>query len=402
MLNPGQILDGKYEIIKVLGRGGMGTVYLSKNSRLGNLWAIKEISSQWKNQVDFLTEPNILRNLKHTGIIRIIDIFFEDKNLYIVEDYIEGKTLKEYVEANGKLSSELVKDVSLQLCYILDYLHSLNPPIVYRDLKPSNIMITPYNKVILIDFGIARVYKEGQEGDTAILGSVGYIAQEQLTKNQSNAKTDIYSLGATMFFMVTGKSIRLSTELMFEENYPKHIPKSLVKVIQKASAIDPGKRYNNVKMMISELKDILLHREYDKTILMNSQDSSAKPAKTFFMKDKRNSMKFKLVMISLLTFVVAFSFLLIWFSSNNIPDKKAVEAPTVQKTSEQIIPEETKVSEKSAPVEVIKKVDERVSQAQKELEEKLREDLKKAEEKERKESKKGEEKSKGNNKYKTE
>ena len=273
MLNPGQILDVKYEVIKVLGQGGMGTVYLCKNSRLGNFWAVKEVNSKWKNQIDFLAEPNMLKNLNHIGIVRIIDIFYEDDNLYIVEDYIEGKTLKEHVNAKGPLSSELVEDISRQLCSILDYLHSFNPPIVYRDLKPSNIMIKHNNKVVLIDFGIARTYKESQEGDTTILGSKGYIAPEQLVNIQSNTQTDIYSLGATMFFMLTGKSISLPTELMAEENYPEHAAKSLVKVIQKASAIEPESRYANVKLMLSDLNAIITDGE--ETVFMNSHEPAA-------------------------------------------------------------------------------------------------------------------------------
>jgi len=118
MLNPGQILDKKYEIIKVLGRGGMGTVYLCKNNRLGNFWAVKEVNGQWKDKIDFLAEPNILKNLSHVGIIRIIDIFYENDNLYIVEDYINGKTLKEYVEISGPLLAEVIVDISQQLCSI--------------------------------------------------------------------------------------------------------------------------------------------------------------------------------------------------------------------------------------------------------------------------------------------
>ena len=273
MLNPGQILDTKYEVIKVLGQGGMGTVYLCKNSRLGNLWAVKEVNSKWKNQIDFLAEPNMLKNLSHIGIVRIIDIFYEDDNLYIVEDYIEGKTLKEHANAKGPLSSELVEDISLQLCSILDYLHSFKPPIVYRDLKPSNIMIKPNNKVVLIDFGIARIYKESQEGDTMILGSKGYIAPEQLVNIQSNIQTDIYSLGATMFFMLTGRSISLPTEIMEEKNYPEHAAKSLVRVIQKASAIEPESRYSNVKLMIADLNAIIADGE--KTVFRNSSESAA-------------------------------------------------------------------------------------------------------------------------------
>jgi len=273
MLNPGQILDVKYEVIKVLGQGGMGIVYLCKNSRLGNFWAVKEVNSKWKDQIDFLAEPNMLKNLNHIGIVRIIDIFYEDDNLYIVEDYIEGKTLKEHVTAKGPLSSDLVTDISRQLCSILDYLHSFNPPIVYRDLKPSNIMIKPNNKVVLIDFGIARIYKENQEGDTTILGSKGYMAPEQLANIQSNTQTDIYSLGATMHFMLTGKSISLPTEFMVEENYPEHAAKGLVKVIQKASAIEPESRYSNVNLMLFDLNAILA--DGDETVFMNSHEPAA-------------------------------------------------------------------------------------------------------------------------------
>lgn len=348
MLDPGQILDGKYEIIKILGQGGMGTVYLCKNSRLGNLWAVKEINSHWKSKVDFLAEPNILKNLSHIGIVRIIDIFYEGDNLYIVEDYIEGKTLKEYVDANGPLSSELVKNISLQLCSILDYLHSFNPPIIYRDLKPSNIMLTPYNKVVLIDFGIARTYKESQEGDTMILGSKGYIAPEQLVNIQSNAQTDIYSLGVTMFFMLTGRSISLATEPMFEENYPEHVDKSLVEVIQKASAIEPESRYSDVRMMMSELKAIIDDEEYDKTILMNSHEFSDETTKTVLVEDKKHGKKIKLIIMSVFACVIAFVIFLALLIGNKASDKKASESPVTPKTAEKT---ETKVQPAKEVVE---------------------------------------------------
>lgn len=334
MLNPGQILDKKYEIIKVLGLGGMGTVYLCKNNRLGNLWAIKEVNSQWKNKIDFLAEPNILKNLNHMGIVRIIDIFYEADNLYIVEDYIEGKTLKEHVDTNGPLSSELVADISLQLCSILDYLHSFNPPIVYRDLKPSNIMIKPSNKIVLIDFGIARIYKEGQESDTMILGSKGYIAPEQILNVQSNAQTDIYSLGASMFFMLTGKSISLPTELMFEENYPNHADKSLVRIIQKASAIEPESRYSDVKLMIPELNVIKADGEYKKTMFMNSHRSADEAAKTVLVESKSPRKRTKLIIIAVLACIIAFVVFLSLLMNNKVSDKKASESPAVPKTVE--------------------------------------------------------------------
>ncbi|MBZ9623497.1 serine/threonine protein kinase [Clostridium sp. FP2] len=344
MLNPGRILDEKYEIIKVLGRGGMGTVYLCKNNRLGNFWAIKEVNGQWKDKIDFLAEPNLLKNLSHIGIVRIIDIFYEDDNLYIVEDYIEGTTLKEYVEANGSLSAELVTDISLQLCSILGYLHSFNPPIIYRDLKPANIMIKSNNKVVLIDFGIARTYKENQEGDTMILGSMGYIAPEQLINAQSNAQTDIYSLGATMFFMLTSKSINLPSELMFEKNYRSDDAKSLVSVIKKASAIDPKSRYSDVSAMRSALNANIDEVENEKTMFMNSSESARDTSKTVLVEDKKLKNRTKLIIISALACIIALVVILAWVMNNKAVDKNGPEHSIAPKSTEATVAKTTEVT----------------------------------------------------------
>lgn len=339
MLNPGQILDDKYEVLKVLGRGGMSTVYLCNNNRLGNLWAVKEVDSQWKNKIDFLAEPNILKNLSHIGVIRIIDIFHEDGNLYIVEDYIEGKTLKEHVEANGPLTSELVSDIGLQLCSILGYLHSFNPPIIYRDLKPANIMIKPNNKVVLIDFGIARTYKENQEGDTMILGSMGYIAPEQLVNAQSNAQTDIYSLGATMFFMLTGKSISFTSELMDEANYPEHVAKSLVDVIKKASAMEPERRYADVSAMQIDLNANTVEIDSDRTMLMNSNESNAEATKAVLLGDKKVGNKTKLIIIAVLACIIALVVILALRMNNKPSDKNtSVAANTTLENKPEVEP----------------------------------------------------------------
>lgn len=338
MLNPGHILDGKYEIINILGQGGMGRVYLCKNNRLGNLWAVKEVNSEWSNRIDFLAEPNILKNLSHTGIVRIIDIFHENNNLYIVEDYIEGKTLKEYIDANGPLSSKLTADISLQLCSILDYLHSFNPSIIYRDLKPSNIMVKPDNKVVLIDFGIARIFKEGQEGDTQILGSKGYIAPEQLVNVQSNVQTDIFSLGATMFFMLTGRSISLPTELMFDENYPDNADKGLIKVIKTASAIETSNRYKNIRQLISDLNTIIAESTYEKTKFMNFNEPSASSTNTNFQSSKIPNKRTKFIIIAVLALIIAAAVFLIFRLANKASDKKTIEAPTAPKNVEKTEP----------------------------------------------------------------
>jgi len=317
----------------------MGTVYLCKNTRLGNLWAVKEVNIKSKNEIDFLAEPNILKKLSHLGIVRIIDIFYEDDNLYILEDYIEGKTLKEHLELNGPLPSEMVTDIALQLCSILDYLHSFNPPIIYRDLKPSNIMIKKDNKVVLIDFGIARSFKEGQKGDTMILGSMGYIAPEQLVNVQSNAQTDIYSLGVTMFFMLTGKSISLPTELILDENYPKQTPKNLIKIIQKASAIETESRYCDVKVMMHELNDVLSDREHTKAMFMNSTETATAAIKTVLLENKKPSKKTKLIIIAVIVCIIVLAIFLTSIMGNKGIDKKANESVTPT-TAEQTTPKE--------------------------------------------------------------
>lgn len=350
MLNPGQRLDGKYDILKILGQGGMGTVYLCENSRLGNLWAVKEVESKWENDIDFLAEPNILKNLSHTGIVRIVDIFFENDNLYIVEDYIKGKTLKEQVIGNGPLPVDLLMNLSLQLTSILDYLHSFDPPIIYRDLKPSNIMITPDNRVVLIDFGIARTYKEGQESDTVILGSRGYIAPEQLYNVQSNVQSDIYSLGATMFFMLTGQSVSLPAKPMVEENFPKHAPKGLVRMIQKAITLESENRYRDVKLVISELNAMIAYDDQtilspsdqtilsndNKTVLRNANSWPAKPSNTILQKTTKSIKRKHLVMIAVLACILSLVTFRGLIAGHNTPDKKELEPPASPKTNEQV------------------------------------------------------------------
>ena len=137
MLNIGCIIEEKYEVIKVLGSGGMGTVYLCKNIRLGNLWAIKEIKKENNTNIDILSEPNILKELNHPGIPRIVDIFYIDDNLYMVQDFIDGQTLKEYIEEKGTLDTKSTCKIISNICDIIEYLHSIDPPIIHRDLKPA-------------------------------------------------------------------------------------------------------------------------------------------------------------------------------------------------------------------------------------------------------------------------
>lgn len=270
MLDVGYILDEKYEVMKILGQGGMSTVYLCKNIRLGNLWAIKEVRKELKGQIDFLAEPNILKNLSHPGIPRVVDIFYEEDNLYIVEDYIEGETLQDYIKKSSFIEPQQVCKIAISICDIIEYLHSFNPPIIYRDLKPSNIMITPKDKIVLIDFGISRIYKQDGDKDTVYMGSKGYAAPEQYGTEQTCMKTDIYGLGAVIYFMVSRKAPGSLLEPLKDDSYGVDVNDGLKKIIKKAMQIDIEGRYSAIEEMKGHLLRCAVTEQDTKTLIMQN------------------------------------------------------------------------------------------------------------------------------------
>ena len=148
---------------------------------------------------DFLAESNILKRLQHPMLPRIVDIFETPENVYIVEDFVNGITLDELLSRQGRVDEEQGLQWFQELCSVLDYLHNQQPhPIIYRDMKPSNIMLQPDGTLKLIDFGIAREFKQDSNGDTTYIGTKGYAAPEQFGKAQTDARTDLYSLRVTM------------------------------------------------------------------------------------------------------------------------------------------------------------------------------------------------------------
>lgn len=210
MLEIGSIIDGKYKILSEIGRGGMSTVYLAINEKANKPWAIKEVRKDGSQNFEIvrqslIVETDLLRKLQHPNLPSIIDIIDQDDNFLIVMDYIEGITLDKVVRESGAQKQEDVVNWAIQLCDVLEYLHTRKPPIIYRDMKPSNIMIKNDGSVVLIDFGIAREFKETEIADTTCLGTQGYAAPEQFGGHgQTDARTDIYCLGATMYHMLTG------------------------------------------------------------------------------------------------------------------------------------------------------------------------------------------------------
>ena len=185
----------------------MSTVYLAEHKRLHTCWAVKEVRKAQGARFDFLAESNILKNLDHRMLPRIVDIFEDESAVYIVEDYVKGITLQAFLDRETRVEETRGVQWFLDLCDVLDYLHRQAPhPIIYRDMKPANIMLQPDGMLKLIDFGIARTYKQESGGDTACIGTKGYAAPEQFGTAQTDARTDIYSLGVTMYHLLTGKS----------------------------------------------------------------------------------------------------------------------------------------------------------------------------------------------------
>ena len=186
MTQIGTVIEGKYEVLKQIGQGGMSIVYLAMDKRLNKQWAVKEIKKQANdrnNEVviqSMITEANLIKRLDHPALPRIVDIIDNGKTLYVVMDYIEGEPLDKVLNEYGAQPQDLVIEWAKQLCDVLDYLHTRTPPIIYRDMKPANVMLKPEGNIKLIDFGIAREYKEQNLADTVSLGTKGYAAPSSL------------------------------------------------------------------------------------------------------------------------------------------------------------------------------------------------------------------------------
>jgi serine/threonine protein kinase len=218
LLAPRNLLNRRYRIVGQAGKGGFGAVYKAEDLAFGGRSvAVKEMSQSGLSAAElaeatraFKHEALLLAGLKHPNLPSIYDQFTENGRWYLVMDFIEGETLETVLErkaaasGQGSLPVERALNIAIQLCSVLDYLHTRQPPIIFRDLKPANVMLTANDHIYLIDFGIARHFKPGQAKDTAALGSTGYAAPEQYGKAQTTVQTDLYGLGATLHQMLTG------------------------------------------------------------------------------------------------------------------------------------------------------------------------------------------------------
>lgn len=261
MQQNGKIIDGKYEILTKIGQSGMSTVYLAMDKRLNKQWAIKEIRKEKHNSNNaivvksILAEAQLMKKLDHAALPRIVDIIEDNEAIYVVMDYIEGETLSKILREYGPQPEETVIEWAKQLCEVLDYLHTRQPAVIYRDMKPSNVMLKPDGKIKVIDFGIAREYKENNNSDTVSLGTRGYAAPEQFGgKGQTDARTDVYCLGVTLYHLVTGKSpCEEPYEIYPIRRWNPALSGGLEKIIIKCTRPDPNDRYQSCAQMLYDL-----------------------------------------------------------------------------------------------------------------------------------------------------
>ena len=247
-----------YEIKGLIGKGGMSTVYLAEHKRLHTRWAVKQVKKEQGARFDFLAESNILKRLQHPMLPRIVDIFEDEASIYIVEDYVEGITLEDWLRDQGRVEEATGLQWFQDLCGVLAYLHGQKPhPIIYRDMKPSNVMLQSDGTLKLIDFGIAREYKQESSADTTYIGTKGYAAPEQFGKAQTDARTDIYALGVTMYHLLTGKSpYEPPYQFVPARQLQPKLSRGIEYILNKCVQSEPADRYQSVGELVEDLTHI--------------------------------------------------------------------------------------------------------------------------------------------------
>ncbi len=292
-MNIGEIVQDRYRIVKFLGRGGMGAVYLCEDQRLpGKHWALKEmvvydpvVAEQVKDS--FIREAQMLAGLRHRTLPVIVDYFSLRDKQYLVMEYIEGDTLATFIQQEGTPSETQVLRWALELAQVLDYLHRQERPVIFRDLKPENIIVTADHHVKLVDFGLARHFEPGKRRDTQACGSVGYAPPEQWEDlKQTDARSDIYSLGATLYYVLTGKP---PSPIYGSHRIRPHRPSvdtGLEALVLKCLQPDPSQRYANAAELITDLL-LLLSDEKHQQEMPQTPEPRRKKSLTQRMSERR-------------------------------------------------------------------------------------------------------------------
>ena len=288
MLKTGMIIAERYEILGKIGTGGMADVYKAKDHKLNRFVAVKVLKPEFREDTTFIrkfkSEAQAAAVLTHPNIVNVFDVGDDNGVYYIVMELIEGITLKEYISKKGKLSVKEATSIAIQVSMGLEAAHSHG--IVHRDVKPQNIIISMDGKVKVTDFGIARAASSNTISSN-VMGSVHYSSPEQVRGGYSDEKSDIYSLGITMYEMVTGKvpfdgdttvaiAIKhLQEEIVPPSVYTPELPHSLEQIILKCTQKSVDRRYQNMEDVIADLKHSLIDPQGD-FVTLTSVDNEAK------------------------------------------------------------------------------------------------------------------------------
>lgn len=256
-IKAGTVLNNRYELLKEIGSGGLSTVYLARDTRINKAWAVKIVKTETKNKVNqvrdsIIQEAQMMKSFNHPYIPKVADIINTSGYLAIVMDYVEGATLENIVKEYGPQSAEMVIEWAKQLCDVLGYLHSQNPPVIYRDMKPANIILKPEGNISIIDFGIMRTYKPNQKSDTVCLGTAGFAAPEQFGTAQTDCRSDIYALGMTMYNLYSGIRPNGNSNIDLG-NKNDALSKGLISIIKKCTELSPDDRYQSCKELAKDL-----------------------------------------------------------------------------------------------------------------------------------------------------
>ena len=280
MLKEGMFIQERYEILDKIGSGGMADVYKAKDHKLNRLVAVKVLKPEFREDTAFISkfqvEAQSAAGLAHPNIVNVYDVGDENGIYYIVMELVEGITLKDYISKKGKLAVREATSIAIQVSMGLEAAH--NNSIVHRDVKPQNIIISTDGKVKVTDFGIARAASANTISST-VMGSVHYTSPEQARGGYSDYKSDIYSLGITMYEMLTGHvpfdgdttvaiAIKhLQEEMRSPREYVPDLPKSIVQIIYKCTQKSPDRRYNDMAELIRDLKESLVNPEGDFVVI---------------------------------------------------------------------------------------------------------------------------------------
>lgn len=264
LLTPGAVLQSRYKITKLIGQGGMGAIYLADDTRFSNrVCVIKEMLDNFTDEnqrttatSNFLREADMLASLHHEGIPEVYDRFSEGNRHYLVMEYIQGVDLEQKLEQSGDpFDEKMVLNWSVQICDILSYLHNQKPPIIYRDMKPANLILTKSGKMYMVDFGIARFFNPIKKG--TMVGTQGYAPPEQY-RGLMEPRSDIYALGATMHHLLTSRDPQEEPPFSFPSvrDINPVISVNTEKLIEKALEKDASDRFESAEDMLKSIMKI--------------------------------------------------------------------------------------------------------------------------------------------------